>query len=303
MKDKNTHIIHQYLNREIDIEELKHKLSDEEFQAWKNTLEEVEDLPKPDFDVEQEFERLQQKKTISKTKSHSLLLKIAAVLILLLSTSLFLLTHNNSNQGLTTISSVEAKADFITLPDNSQVRLNAMSNIVFSQNNWDSERSVSLKGEAYFDVEEGNTFTVETPNGTVQVLGTTFNVKSRHDNFSVTCFSGKVKVNFLEKTIVLEPGQSIDNKAQKVKLVNTVQADWMMNRSSFENAALTDVIDDIKTQKNVDIKLKLPDSIKFTGAYDHSMEAEDIIDLVCRSLDLKYKKISDSTFEIRSAED
>jgi len=303
MKDKNIHIIHQYLNREIDIEEVKRNLSEEEFLSWKTTLQEVEDLPVPAFNTEQEFERLQQKKNISTTKSQSLLLKIAAVLVLLLSTSLFVLTYNNSNQGLTTISSVETKADFITLPDNSQVRLNAMSDIAFSQNNWDSDRSVSLKGEAYFDVEEGNTFTVETANGTVQVLGTTFNVKSRHDNFSVTCFSGKVKVNFLEKTIVLEPGQSIDKKAQKVKLVNTVQPDWMMNRSNFENAALTEVIDDIETQKNIDIILKLPDSIKFTGAYEHSMEAEDIIDLVCRSLDLKYKKLSDSTFEIRSAND
>jgi len=303
MKDKNIHIIHQYLNREIDIDTVKHKLSKEEFHEWKSTLQEIEDLPKPAFDVEQEFDFLQQKKNSANAKSKFLFLKVAAVLILLLSTSLFILTYNGTDQEMTSISSTMAKDDVINLPDGSQVRLNAMSNIAFSQDKWKEERTVALEGEAYFDVEEGNTFSVETPNGTVQVLGTTFNVKSRHDSFSVTCFSGKVKVNFLEKTIVLEPGQSIDNKVQKVILVNTVQPDWMMNRSSFENAVLSEVIDDIETQKNIDIILKLPDSIKFTGAYDHSMEAEDIIDLVCRSLDLKYKKLSDSTFEIRSAND
>ncbi|MFO7702006.1 MAG: hypothetical protein R6V37_03315 [Psychroflexus maritimus] len=111
MKDKNIHIIHQYLNREIDIEEVKRKLSDEEFQAWKSTLEEVEDLPKPDFDVEQEFERLQQKKTISKNKSEFPFLKIAAVLIVLLSTSLFILTNNGTDQDMTSITSSVAKED------------------------------------------------------------------------------------------------------------------------------------------------------------------------------------------------
>lgn len=303
MKDKNIHIIHQYLNREIDIEEVKRKLSDEEFQAWKSTLEEVEDLPKPDFDVEQEFERLQQKKTISKNKSEFPFLKIAAVLIVLLSTSLFILTYNGTDQDMTSITSSVAKEDFLKLPDDSQVRLNAMSNIAFNQDNWEDERIVALKGEAYFDVEEGKTFTVETPHGRVQVLGTTFNVASRNSRFSVTCYTGKVKVNFSDREVVLEPGQSIDNTKQKIRLVNTAKPNWMMNRSSFESAPLAEVIADIETQKAIDIRLKLSDSINFTGAYNHDMEAEDIVDLVCRSLDLNYKKLNSSTFEISSAKD
>lgn len=302
MKDKNIHIIHQYLNREIDIETVKQKLSSEEFQDWKKTLAELDHLPKPDFNTDQEFEKLQKKRqNLVESKPNVSFLKIAAVLIVLLTTSLFIITYNS--QDLISVSSAEAKQEVIKLPDNSLVRLNAMSTISYSQDDWKSSRTLALDGEAYFDVEEGQTFTVETPNGKVQVLGTTFNVKSKGNHFSVTCYSGKVKVNFTDIEVILQPGQVIDNANQKISLTSTTKPHWMLNRSSFESTPLAEVIVDIETQKGIDIRLKLSESINFTGAYNHDMEAEDIIDMVCRSLDLNYKKLNSSTFEISSAEE
>ena len=44
MKEKHSHIIHKYLNGEIDLAELKNQLPDEDFQYWKDTLNLVEDF-------------------------------------------------------------------------------------------------------------------------------------------------------------------------------------------------------------------------------------------------------------------
>jgi len=50
-----------------------------------------------------------------------------------------------------------------------------------------------LFGKAYFDVDKGKTFTVKTDLGTVQVLGTRFDVESRDSIFKVVCYEGSVK--------------------------------------------------------------------------------------------------------------
>ena len=58
--------------------------------------------------------------------------------------------------------------DFI---DNSRVILNDGSSIKYDERKWGSERMVELKGEAFFEVEAGQLFQVETINGVVQVFG------------------------------------------------------------------------------------------------------------------------------------
>lgn len=301
MKDENIHIIHQYLNGAIDIDEVKRQLSKEDFQAWKETLEEVAHLPQVDFNIAQEFEKIQLK--MSGTKSTFPFLKIAAVLILLVSTSLFVLYYQGFNEGKTSVSSAMAQNEFVTLPDNSEARLNTQSSISFNKQRWDEERLVTLEGEAFFDVQEGKTFTVDTPNGTVQVLGTTFNVHARSDHFAVTCYTGKVKVIFSNVEVILKPGESIDNLGQQITQVSNTKPNWMLERSQFESVPLTAVIADIEKQKNVKIVLKVTDSVNFTGSYSHSMKADEIVELVCRSLDLRFTKLNSSTYEISEAAD
>ena len=69
----------------------------------------------------------------------------------------------------------------IQLSDGSMVELNSGSTIKYARSFGD-ERRVSLQGEAFFDVEkETRPFIVETFNGSVRVLGTTFNVKAWDD--------------------------------------------------------------------------------------------------------------------------
>jgi len=95
--------------------------------------------------------------------------------------------------------------------DGSMATLNAGAILTFDKKNWNSNRNVELAGEAFFEVEKGGPFEVNTTIGTVEVLGTSFNVRSYAGVLQVECFEGKVKVsaNDIEKILTADQGIEI----------------------------------------------------------------------------------------------
>ena len=69
-----------------------------------------------------------------------------------------------------------------------------MFSLKFKKNNWNNKRSLSLTGTAYFEVEKGQSFTVNTNEGNVVVLGTKFTVNTSSNFIEVQCFEGIVSV-------------------------------------------------------------------------------------------------------------
>lgn len=89
----------------------------------------------------------------------------------------------------------------VLLPDGSELLVKAVktaSVVSFPENFAGGERTVKMEGETYFDVVEDNSrpFTVNTPNLTVEVLGTEFNIEaySVDDNEVISVVSGRVRV-------------------------------------------------------------------------------------------------------------
>jgi ferric-dicitrate binding protein FerR (iron transport regulator) len=86
----------------------------------------------------------------------------------------------------------------LVLPDGSKVWLNAASSITYPAAFTGDERSVNITGEAYFEVTKDakKPFIVNIPGGTVEVLGTHFNVNAYDDEEDVrtTLLEGSVKV-------------------------------------------------------------------------------------------------------------
>lgn len=95
----------------------------------------------------------------------------------------------------------------VTLPDGSVVTLNDFASVTFSPSTWEENRELTLSGEAFFQVQKGSKFTVVSESGTVQVLGTSFNVNTDAGAFEVDCFTGKVAVRHDAQEVVLTPGQ------------------------------------------------------------------------------------------------
>ena len=151
----------------------------------------------------------------------------------------------------------------VTLPDNSQVTLNAGSKVVYSGNRFNTHRKVKLTGEAFFKVSKGNTFSVITTEGTIKVLGTTFNVRSRDEKLSVFCYTGKVKVSDPFKAVYLTKGEKtaklpgeILQDAQPTDINEGLQ--WRNGLFYFQNTSLKEVIAEVSRQ--YDAVIHLPES-------------------------------------------
>ncbi|AEW00297.1 hypothetical protein A4D02_23500 [Niastella koreensis] len=109
----------------------------------------------------------------------------------------------------------------LTLPDGSKVWMNAGTSLTYPTAFTANERKVALTGEAYFEVKKDARkpfkvhFASAGREGTVEVLGTHFNIKAYDDeaDSKVTLLEGSVKVgkrqtaNGREVSVILKPGE------------------------------------------------------------------------------------------------
>jgi ferric-dicitrate binding protein FerR (iron transport regulator) len=180
--------------------------------------------------------------------------------------------------SLTTETLVTQTTDFRTLqlPDGSTITLNAGSQIKYKKDFNTDHRSLTMTGEAYFDVKNGNTpFVIQTNQGQVTVLGTSFNVRSREDGFEVGVNEGIVKVSNDSKSVILHKGQMIgvDSNFDEKNLQNisyTNYPDWMHEKLVCEQTPLTEVCDEIERTFGISFEFANPSfsDITVTGVID-----------------------------------
>lgn len=104
----------------------------------------------------------------------------------------------------------------LVLPDGTKVWLNAGSKLEYPKQFSGPIRSVTLQGEAYFDVahNEGLPFFVHTKTFTVKVLGTAFNIRAYNDEDSAAAslIRGEIAIQLnadTTQTILLQPREKL----------------------------------------------------------------------------------------------
>jgi ferric-dicitrate binding protein FerR (iron transport regulator) len=162
---------------------------------------------------------------------------------------------------------------------------------------------VKLQGEAYFEVEKGKKFTVETTNGQVQVLGTRFLVSVQNNKLTVNCYEGKVQFSDKKQKQLVAAGNSLQYNTQALYELTSLDVEYpkiaRFDRS-FSNANLLEVIQDLEAFFNIRIQLENNDSKHFSGTVD-SAEPETAIRIICRSLNLEYQFNSADEITIRES--
>lgn len=197
-----------------------------------------------------------------------------------------------------------------TLPDGSQVWLNADSKLQFPEYFSKNERRVELTGEAFFKVKHqaDKPFMVKTSEIDVEVLGTEFNVSAYPDNpaVSTTLKSGKVKLyrknpeTGHSQSLILSPGQKADfipdRESFIADTVNTLlYTSWIHGKLIFDNRPLREIIPILERQQNIDIKIdkSVSDNLRFTMTLT-TESPEQIFKLMCKASNLKHKKKEDT---------
>ncbi|MNE48701.1 fec operon regulator FecR [compost metagenome] len=172
--------------------------------------------------------------------------------------------------------------------------LNSGSEINYKKWNWNDNRRLELKGEAYFRVSKGKRFEVLTNLGKVTVLGTQFNVKARINRFDVVCYEGRVKVSYASTQILLTHGQgvSFENGKQTKMRTHSLKPEWMENQMCFNKENIRTLLDEVERQYNITIELNTKNTNSlFTG----KLPAKDLnvaLQIISTTYHLKAEKVS-----------
>ncbi len=180
------------------------------------------------------------------------------------------------------------------LPDRSRVVLNADSRIVYNEDKFLKERSLTLEGEAYFEVESGSKFIVQSDHGMVEVLGTAFNVHARQGEFEVVCAEGSVQVTVPGGApVVLQAGDGVALMTNQLVFtedpnIQQVLA-WQQGTFYFQNTALPMVIEELERQ--FDYTIQYPASLqerRYTGFFTRD-NYQDALASVFEPMGLRYQ--------------
>ena len=143
------------------------------------------------------------------------------------------------------------------LPDGSTVILNANSKLTYKKQD---SRNVTLEGEAYFNIkkipETNAIFHVSTPDLSVKVLGTSFNVNTRNELTKIFLEEGKVRLDVNDargENIEMNPGDFVsyskkhDNLEKNLAAVSALQtASWKEGALIFKNTPLMEALFEIE---------------------------------------------------------
>lgn len=213
----------------------------------------------------------------------------AAAAVLLLLIGIYSVSVIYSNQRMSTGFGNQTQ---ITLPDGSLVSLNSGSKLVWNEKKFNRKRLVTLSGEAYFEIEKGGEFIIQTENGTVEILGTKLNVFSREKEFWVSCLTGKVGVETENSNQILLPGEIVELTSQGLEKrvlteVNQTAA-WKEGMFYFEDKPLVSIFAEIERQFDVSIQFEGDVNRSITVSFTNN-KLEEVLDVVCIPMGLKYE--------------
>lgn len=282
----------KWLNNELSEQERLVFEQSEEYATYQKIKEATTNLYPPKFDQDLAWDRFKNENLVQADKVRALhpfkpFLWVAATITLLITGAfLFLSTLN------TTISTSYAQRETVLLPDDSEVVLNADSQLKYHKASWDESRSLVLNGEAYFKVAKGKTFSVTTDEGIVKVLGTQFNVNQRKGFFEVVCYEGLVSVTYNQKEIKLPAGSGfkvVGGQIEQQTGLEVQAPSWLADRSSFNSIPLKMVLEELERQYDLIVETKNVNlEQRFTGSF-HNTNLESALKSIGIPTQLKYE--------------
>ncbi len=296
-------LIAKWLDNSLSDEQKKELENSSELDEFKFVLDEIDTWKVKKFDSEKGLADLKKRKklvitpapTSKKTSNSNRWLQIAASILILISAEYFSWDFF-FNQTIT-INTQIAENKTIELPSGSLIKLDALSEIFYSEKNWKDNRTIHLTGQAFFDVTKGSSFEVITDKGNINVLGTQFNVKTSNTNFEVICYEGKVKVTYQNDELILIKGESAivqKNKLKETTHTNTAP-DWTNGYSKYNKANLQEVITDLKKYYTIQIQLpKKHENLEFSGTLTHK-NLNTALQTLFVTMEIKYVIGNDNT--------
>ncbi len=295
MAKKSNHsqdILAQWLNGELGEEEVKNQIGTEDFAKYDQILREVDHwIPSNDTIVFDPKEvTVLSKKGKQRFLGNWQVMSMAASFLLILFAGYYyyflIETIHTTSYG---------QVSEIVLPDGKSIAtLAPHSTIRWRKSDWTStDRILSLTGKAHFKVYPGRTFNVTTASGSVEVLGTAFDVHQFDNYMNVVCYEVKVRAtNDQEQDLILTAGESalsLDGRWENKEIITTTSPAWFGQEVKFTNAPIVQVISEIKAYYNIEVDLgNINLERRFTGSFPTD-NLEQALQIVFGTLGINYK--------------
>lgn len=234
------------------------------------------------------------------------LMRVAAVLLLISSVAvtLWLLNQNTNSE----IGTAFGELRTVNLPDGSTVVLNGNSKLSY-KNNWNKNaREVWISGEGLFNVKHINKdprhvksterFIVHCSDMNIEVLGTTFNVRTRHNKTDVGLVQGKIRVDYVDPAakkqfLVMKPGDFVQY-ARKKAITRTFLplpekiTKWTKHQLLFNDATLAQISEIMADDYGYHVEFASPDlaALKIEGEINVP-NVDELIETLSTALPLK----------------
>jgi transmembrane sensor len=177
----------------------------------------------------------------------------------------------------------------LLLPDGTRVWLNASSSITYPTSFTGPTRTVSITGEAYFEVAQNASrpFHVTAAGEDIAVLGTSFNMNTYLDEPSSrsTLVEGSIRVTVGGVSRVLRPGEQARVSGGGIVLVPDADLEqalaWKNGYFHFSNSSLQEVMRQLARWYDVEIEYKgeIPDR-QFGGEISRNSNASEVLKIL-----------------------
>lgn len=200
--------------------------------------------------------------------------KVAAILLLpLLILSVWLVLNRQHTSSVMVLATAKGEHTHVFLPDSSEVWLNVDSKLEYSTDYNATNRSLKLKGEAFFKVTKGKKypFTVDAKGFQAKAVGTEFTVSAYDDEPRASVFlkEGIVELSYfpqgrIEQKLRMNPGDEATIRLSEKTInispegfENSIR--WTSGELYFENEPFDQVFRKVERWYDVKIHYNLND--------------------------------------------
>lgn len=180
-----------------------------------------------------------------------------------------------------------------TLPDGSQVTLNKHSSLRYIAR---FNRSVTLDGEGFFSIRPnpGQPFLVKVGAATVQVLGTSFNVREKDSVTIVTVETGRVAVRIGDQQQVIGAGEEVRISGGAAKVEPTADELYQYYRTrvfACHATPLGRLVQVLSEAYNTPIRIETPGAadLPLTATFQDA-SLDQVLDVATKTLGLSWSR-------------
>ncbi len=239
-------------------------------------------------------------------------MKWAATLLLIVTTGTYLyftLVGPADPVATTVVYNSEDNTLIQVLADGSIVYLAEHATMHIQDGFPETHRTVTLAGEAFFDVEHHHDipFNIITESATVRVLGTAFNIRSRHkDEFELFVEQGRVSIDMARdgsRALQASAGEMVRIDRGRLSVQKEVGLDvsaWKINRMHFKDETLENVLSVINRNYGSRLILASPElkTRRMTVTF-YNNALPTIVELICLSMNLDMEEKDDLTILLK----